>query len=221
MEPEVLEQEEQSYRIDPRRAFGNRMKRKGEQVFEEAFGTEIDFDEVEEEFSNIDAMEEIASTKVNEPNFPIITFLIALFLDLLDLVQLTGVLWFVMAIVNIIFTIILFILMYGKLNSMFTRSSKFLFRGRGLTGLRSRKRGGKSRAQVGLNKIVKKYIGRYMSRRLAAILIVNLIPILGILASNAFFVFLAHNKQKKMAQKYIVLVEKVGKILMDFERRLR
>lgn len=223
MEPETFEEEqqEQSYRRDPEHSFRSRLKRKGEQIFKESFGAELNFDEVEEEFANIDAMEEIASTEVKKPSFPIITFYIALVLDVLDFADFTGVGWAIMCIVEIIFSIVLFFLMFRRLNSMFTMSSKFLFRGKGLTGLRSRRRGGRSRAQQGLNKIVKKYIGRYMSRRLAAILIVNIIPVIGILASNAFFVVLAHNKQKKIAQKYMILIEKIGEILMKHEKMLR
>ena len=59
-----------------------------------------------------------------------------------------------------------------------------------------------------------------MSRRLAAILIVNIIPVIGILASNAFFVVLAHNKQKKIAQKYIALIEKLGEVLKDYYKKI-
>ena len=218
MEPEVLDQEEQPYRVDPRRAFSTQMKRSGERAFKESFGSEINFDEIEEEFAHIDAMEEIVNTEVKEPSFPIFTFYIALCLDLLDLVQLTGVGWFVMVVVNIIFSIILFILMFRKTDSMFKIKSQFLFRGRRMKGSRRR---GRSVAQKGFTLFAKKFIKRYVSRRLAAVLIVNVIPFAGIFASNAFFVFLAHNKQKKIAQKYIALIQKVGDILKKAERRQR
>lgn len=217
MEPEVFEeQEEQSYRSDPQNAFRAQIKRKGEQAFKESFGAEINFDEVEEEFANIDAMEEIASTEVKEPHFPFVTFYIALVLDILDIADFTGFGWVIMCIVEIAFTIILFILMFRKLDIMFTVKSKFLFKGRRVGGKRL-----KSRAAKGLNKFAVKYLKKYMARRLIATLIVNIIPVIGILASNAFFVFLAHNKQKKVAQKYVALIKKVGGILKDFERKRR
>jgi len=206
--------EDQGYRND--RRFYTNIKRKAEEVFKESFGAEIDLDEVEEEFKDIDALEEVAATEVKTPHFPIITFYIALILDLLDFVQLTGIGWFVMVLVNITFSIILFILMFGKLNTMFTTGSKAFFRGKRRSGS---KRHNKSRAQRGLNKFAIKYLKKYISRRLLGILVLNIIPFVGIFASNAFFVFLAHNKQKKIAQKYIAVVEKVTEILKGHYRR--
>lgn len=223
MEPEVLEEEqqEQSYRIDPNHSFRSRLKRKGEQIFKENFGAELNFDEVEEEFADIDAMEEIASTEVKKPSFPIITFYIALVLDVLDFADFTGVGWAIMSIIEIIFSIILFFLMYGKMSTMFKFGTKKVFGRGGRKKLGKRRTGTRnSFAQKGLNKAVKKYVGKYLSRRLAAILIVNIIPVVGILASNAFFVVLAHNKQKKIAQKYIALVEKLGEVLKDYYKKI-
>jgi hypothetical protein len=216
MEPEILEQEEQPYRVDPRRAFTTQMKRSSERAFKESFGAEINFDEVEEEFAHIDAMEEIVATKVKEPSFPFFTFYIALCLDVLDIVQFTGVGWFVVVIVNIVFSIILFILMFRKTDTMFKAVSKGLFRGKRKNGSRRR---GKSIAQRGLNKFAVKYLKKYISRRLLGILVLNVIPGIGIFASNAFFVVLAHNKQKKIAQKYVALIKMISGILKKAERR--
>lgn len=225
MEPEDFEQGEQPYRENPRNAFNSRLRRQGAKVFNESFGTEIDFEEVQEEFKNIEALEEIASTQVNKPSFPIITFMIAVVLDLLDFADFTGVGYFVMVVIKTIFSIILLYLMMGKLNTLFTAGSKAAFRRRGRSGLSKsgkKRRGTKnSNAQKGLNKIVKKTVGKYLSKRMAAIIIVNFIPFIGILASNAFFVYLAHNKQTKIAQKYISLVTAVTKVLDRHERQQR
>ena len=149
--------------------------------------------------------------------FPFITFFVALVLDVLDFADFTGVGWIIMSGVEIIFSIILFFLMFGKVDTMFKMSSKALFRGR------SRKRLGKRRKNTGgigggVQKMAKKYLQKYMSRRLVATLLINIIPIIGILASNAFFVVLVHNKQKKIAQKYMHLVNKVSDILKDFDK---
>jgi hypothetical protein len=215
MEPEVLEQEEQSYRENPRNAFNARLKRKGEEIFKESFGKEIDFQEVKEEFNNIEALEDIAATEVKKPHFPFITFYIALVLDILDIADFTGIGWVIMSCIEIVFTIFLFILMFGKTDTMFKMKSRAAFRGRRAKGTRKR---GKSLAQKGLNKFATKYLKKYMTRRLLATLIVNVIPVIGILASNAFFVVLAHNKQSKIAQKYIALVKAVTKILDKHDR---
>lgn len=220
MEPEVLEEEqqEQSYRIDPNHSFRSRLKRKGEQIFKENFGAELNFDEVEEEFADIDAMEEIASTEVKKPSFPIITFYIALVLDILDFADFTGVGWVIMCIVEIVFSVVLFFLMYGKIKTMFKVKSNIVF-GRGRKRL-GKRRTGQSLAQKGLTKVVEKFLAKYMSKRLVTILVINIIPLVGILASNAFFVVLAHNKQKKIAQKYMVVVEKIADALKDYYKKI-
>jgi hypothetical protein len=218
MEPEEDFEGEQPYRENPRNAFNSRLRRQGEQVFNESFGTEIDFEEVREEFKNIEALEEIASMEVKKPRFPIFTFYIALVLDILDFADFTGVGWFVMVAIEIVFSAILLILMFRKTDTMFKMGSRALFRGSRISGSRKR---GKSLAQKGLNNFARKYLRKYMTRRMVAILIVNVIPVVGILASNAFFVFLAHNKQTKIAKNYIALITAVGKVLDRYERQRR
>lgn len=210
MDEENLNQE-QGYRerYVPQRLLYSRAKRKTEEVFKETFGAEIDMNEVENEFENIDSLEEIASTQVNMPSFPWGTFIVALTVDICGLSDFTGVGWFVMVVVEIVFSIILFILMFRKLNSTFTVGSKVLFRGK------------KGLARKGLKRIAIRYLRKYMTRRIIAILIVKVIPFLGILASDAFFVVLAHNKHKKIAKKYIYLVEKVSSILKRHNRSRR
>lgn len=216
MEDQTLEQE-RPYRMEsPRRVFYRHIEREGEKIFKKTFGEEIKYEEVKEEFKRIDSLEEIVSTQVKEPHFPYITLYIAIIVDILDVVQFTGFGYFIMLIVNFIFSAILFFLMFGKLNVMFTSVSKAAFRGKRKDGSRKRKN---SFAQGKLNNVAKKYLKKYMSRRMVAIIIVNFIPLVNILASNAFFVILAHNKQKKIAQKYIALIEMVGKILERQKRR--
>lgn len=223
MEPEDFEQGEQPYRADPRHSFNARIRREGQNVFNDSFGTDIDFEEVREEFETIESLQEIASMEVKKPHFPFFTFYIAFCLDLLDLVELVPaagqVASVVLFFIEVIFSAILLILMFRKTDTLFKVSSKALFKGSRLNK-GSRKRG-KSLAQKGLNSFAKKYLRKYMTRRMVAILIVNVIPWVGILASNAFFVVLAHNKQSKIAKKYIAIISAVGKVLDKYERAQR
>jgi predicted acyltransferase len=179
-------------------------KRVATQTFENTLGIELT-EEEEKELKKIDELETIASTEVTEPDFPMIMFMIALVIDILGILDFSGFGWFVMCIVEIVFTIILFFHMFGRMSMMFKASSKVV------TG---------KTAQRVYGRLAKRYLRKYLSRRAIAILIVKVIPFIGILASNAFFVFLAHNKQKKIAQGYMKLVIMVSNALKGHYRRI-
>jgi hypothetical protein len=207
-----IEEEYQPY-SRPQRLIWQKARRSFENTFEETFGEEIDVQAIADEVNAVEDLEDIANTEANEPDFPMFTFIVALTVDVLGFADFTGVGWFIMCIVEIIFTIVLFFLMFGKLNTLFTAGSKSAFK--------YRKRGGRRSfgTQSAMNKMVKKFLGKYISRRLAAILIVKIIPFIGILGSSAFFVVLAHNKQKKIVRQYMLVIERVGGILKDYYRR--
>lgn len=156
--------------------------------------------EVIEELNTVETLKEFASLEVDKPSFPVRIFSIALFFDLLDISQLTGVGWFIMVVINFLFGVYLFFWMTGKLSTMFKASSKGLF----TTRL------GKA--------ILAKSARKYLTKRLAYIFVFNILPFIGILASNAFFVFLAHNHMNKIAKMYIELIENAGKKLKEYRR---
>ena len=175
-----------------------RASKKVDKFFTEEFGIDINTEAEYKNFRKTEEMRALASVEVVKPKFPIILFSIALVLDLVDVAQLTGIGWFIMVIVNAIFFVILLIWIRKRLSIMFRAGSKRLYKGPM-----------KKILIRNLNRMTKKIIGRYVSRRLAAILIVNFIPFIGILSSWAFFVVLAHNKQKKIARGYMFMVEKI------------
>lgn len=195
-----------------------RRVRKGlEEDVQETLGDEVNAKEIIEEISNIEALEDSISMEAEEPSFPFFTFYIALTLDLLGLVDFTGVGWFIMSIIEIIFSVLLFFLMFRKTNTLFKYGSRRLFRGR------TRKRLGKKRRTKSgspVQKILVKTINRYVASRVFSILLIKIVPIIGILGSDAFFVYLSHNKQKKMVRKYMDYVEKVTKILNRYYKTL-
>ncbi len=184
------------------RVAGNKIKRGFERAFEDHFGAEIDLGEVQEILSSKEEMEDIANSKVIEPNFPVGTFLMGLSVDLIGLAQFTGFLWFATTSVSLTFKVVLLFLMFRKLKSSFTFGSKALFK-----------------SNSGPGKLLRKIFMKWFPKRLAFLAFLDSIPFLGILASDAFFVVLAHNKHKKIVLQYMAFVEAVGKTLKAFERR--
>ncbi len=162
-----------------------------------------DPEEIIEELDSIEDLKEIASIEIEKLSFPMLLFLIALFFDLFDLIEFSGIGYFVTLIVKIIFTIYLFFWMSGKLGTIFRSASKLLFKSR-----------------IG-KAILIKSARKFLTRRLALIFVFNIIPILGILASNAFFVFLAHNHMNKIAQTYINFIEETAGKIKAYQRTLR
>lgn len=152
-----------------------------------------DATEVIEQLKGVAELKELTSMEIEKPSFPVILFSVALIFDLIDIGQFTGVWWFVMVVINFCFGVYLFFWMIGKLSSLFKGGSKFLFA----------TRGGKY--------VLIKTARKFLTRRLAYIFIFNLIPLLGVFASNAWFVFLAHNHMNKLAQMYIDLIEDIAK----------
>jgi hypothetical protein len=183
-----------------------RIKRVAIQQFkanaQEFFGDEIDVEQAFDEINQVDHLKEIAEMEVNEPSFPVRMFQVALFLDLVDIADFTGVGWVVMLFVKIIFTVILWFWLLGKISGLF----KF---------------GSKQGVKIIIRRMTKKAVTSFASKRLFAVFLINLIPIVGILASNAWFVFIAHNRMKKWAQTYIRLVESVGSQLQKIEKEKR
>lgn len=207
-------EDDSTYQRDPRVYFKNRVKRKGEAIFKETFGAEINFDEVEESFNSLDQLHDIANTKIKEPPFPVVTFIVALYVDLLILaIDLLGdetvIIWFILAFVKFIFAGILMYLMWGQISTLAKAGS------RALTG----RVGGKNIVQNKLKNVVKKKAEQYIAKRALFTFLLKLIPFASIFGSEAFFVVLAHNKNKKTVKKYLAFSEAIGKALHDFYRR--
>lgn len=203
------------------RRFTAPIKRDLEEAFVEEFGPEVSIDEIREEYQGIEELEDLISTEVKKPSFPFVMFYIALVLDVLDIADFTGIGWVIMVCVELIFTIILYFWMRKKLSKMFKFGSRMAFRGKRLNrGSRKTRRRGKSRAQKFLRKFANKYLMKYATRRLILIFILNIIPVIGIFSSQAFFVFLAHNRQNKLARKYINTIEASTKVYERVQRSI-
>jgi hypothetical protein len=134
------------------------LKRVVESSFKKNFGSEIDLDKIEEDFSKIQEVEDIANSRVEEPTFPIVTFNIALVIDVLNLFDVTGFGWFVLVCVKIVFVVVLYFLMWGKVSRLFKYGSKKLYRGK--------------------KSFVQRYLRKYMGRRLALTFIFDLLSLL-------------------------------------------
>lgn len=176
----------------------NKIKRNIQSSYNEHFNAEININEIQKTFSKVQELEDIANSKIQEPEFPMKTFGMALFVDVFALLQLTGILWFLTASMNIGFKVALLFIMWGKISSSFKMGSKALFKSSSYS-----------------RKIFMKYFGK----RLAFLAILDSIPFIGILASDAFFVYLAHKKHKKIVREYIIFVSVVGKVLSNFYRK--
>ncbi len=161
--------------------------------------------EMYEEFGKISQLEELASIQVVKRGFPFVVFSLAIFFDLFNIAQLSGLLYVVTVIANIGFAIFLFFWFFGRLSTIFKIGSRM---------------GSKYIIKI-LNRQIRRTIGRKISRRLAAILIVKIVPLIGIFASNAFFVFLVYNDEKKIVQKYILLVETATSLVEKMKKARR
>jgi hypothetical protein len=207
----------QNFSDRPKRYLTASAKSSMDKAFKDEFGDEFTVEKITHEMDGIDDLEDLASTEVEVPGFPFLIFSFAFVLDIFDIADFSGIGWAIMVIIEIIFTVIVFLWMRHKLSIMFKFGARKIFRGNRLAK-GSRKRGS-SFAQKFLTNFAEKYFVKFMSRRLVAFLIVNIIPLIGILSSMAFFVFLAHSRQKKMAEKFTITIEAAGRILKRIDRQ--
>jgi hypothetical protein len=178
----------------------NKIKRNVQNFYNENFDASINIEEVQKTISNIEEMEEIASSKIEEPNFPTVTFIMALAVDTIAVTQLSGFAWFFALLISWSFKVALFFLMWGKVSSSFKMGSKALFKSKS---------------------VYRKVFMNYFGKRLAFLTILDSIPFIGVLASDAFFVYLAHKKHKKIVREYMFFVSVVGKVLNSFYKKNR
>lgn len=219
---EVQQAKDQAYNYyqEKKRFLTQNIKNQINDAVKSTLGDKADFDvdEFTKEVQERADLEALASTQIKENPFPYVMFYIALVLDVLDIADFTGIGWVVMVIVEIVFSIIMYFWMKGKISKMFrqaSRGNRFtggegIFRGKRVAGSRKREQ---SIAQRQLKKFSEKYLEKYASRRLLATVATNIIPIIGILSSMAFFVFLAWKRQNKLVRIYMATVEKAGEIL--------
>lgn len=99
-----------------------------EQAFNEQMGLEIDTEEIVREFEEVNRLRDIASQDVKKPSFPFVMIYFSLVLDILDLADFTGVGWFIVSIIEIVFTVILFFYFRKKISFTFKVGSKFIFK---------------------------------------------------------------------------------------------
>lgn len=143
-------------------------------------------------------VEVLTSAAPEKWDFPFIVFSMAVFVDLIDFAELSGFAWFITVVIKVIFIAILWFWLLGKLNGLFRAGSKAAFKG------------SSSFAQQQLKTASKTYLRKYLSRRAVAIIIVNFIPVVSILASWAFFIFLAQKRHNKFVDAYIKSISAIN-----------
>jgi hypothetical protein len=164
-------------------------------ALEDSFQRELqDVSFLSEITENIKTKKDVVELENSIPekmDFPIIMFPLAVAVDLIDLAEFTGIAYLITIIVKLIFTAILIAWLMGKVNGLFRGGSRAAFQG------------SKSIVQKQARALSKKYLLKFLSRRAVAIIIVNFVPGLSILASWGFFVFLAYKQHNKLVQAYM------------------
>ncbi len=170
-------------------------------TLEKNFQKELqDSEFLDDVIKNLQTKEDVADFIDSAPekmDFPFVIFTIALVVDILDISEFSGFAYFVTAIIKVLFTAIIWIWLLGKLNGLFRVGSRVAFKG------------SQSAVQQKAKTASKQFLRKYLSRRAVAIIIVNFIPVISILASWAFFIFLAYNRHNKLANAYIQAVSSI------------